>query len=114
MSQDRSADQGQHATGEKFGQEIYEKARAPQPCPTQLPIPDVARFAPAEWLRERPVKEAHRESGATNNFRRRCIFGDFSAERLDAAGALEICAPPQHGLTLGESTTEAVDDVLPA
>ena len=36
------------------------------------------------------------------------------AERLDAAGGVEIGAPPQHGFALREAEAERVDDILPA
>src|SRR5262249_33430837 len=90
------------------------KASAPQPRPTQLAIPDLAGIAPPERLRYRPVHQPHLEACAANDFRCRGVFGDFPAECLDPAVALEIGAPPQHGLALREAPAETIDDILPA
>src|SRR5215470_2216000 len=90
------------------------KAGAPQPRPTQLPIPDLAGATPAERLCHRPVHEADFQSRAAYNFCCRRVFGDFAAELLDTADAIEVGAAPQHGLALGEAPAETIDDILPA
>src|SRR5215469_16881496 len=51
---------------------------------------------------------------SVGSIRSRIIFGDFAAERFDAASTLEIVAPPQHCFALSKAPAEAVDDVLPA
>ena len=77
-------------------------------------MPDLAGATAAERLRQGPVDEAYFEPGATDDFGCRGVFSDFLAKRLDASGALEIFAPPQHRLALGEASAEAIDDILPA
>src|SRR5690242_9888922 len=114
MDDNCSADHGQHAAGKKLGQEIDEETCPPQSSPPHLAIPDLAGLTPAERLRQRSVHQTHREPGAANNLGRRRIFGDFPTEGLDSTGALEICAPPQHGLALCEALIESVHDILPA
>ena len=43
---------------------------------------------------ERPIDQPDFEAGAAHDLGRCGVFGDFPAERLDAAGALEVGAPP--------------------
>jgi hypothetical protein len=102
------------AAREHLRQEIRQKARAAQARPAQLPVPDLGGAAAAKRLRQWPVDEPHLQARVTHDLGCRRVLGNFLAERFDAAGALKVGTPPQHGFALGKATAEAVDDVLPA
>src|SRR5204862_2016785 len=94
--------------------EIGEEARAAQPRPAQLPAPYVGGAAVAERLWERPIDEPHLEPRAAHHLGGGGVFSDFARQCSDAARALEVRAPPQHGLALGEAEAQRVGEILPA
>jgi len=81
--------------------------------PSAIVDSNLVRAAVAERLRQRTVHQAHLQPGATHDLRRRCVFGDLAAKRLDPAGALKLGAPPQHCFALSKTAPETVDHVLP-
>ncbi len=68
----------------------------------------------AERLRKRLRHKPDLATGRAHNLCRGGVFGNFLRQRLDAAGSFKVGAPPKHGLTLRETKTEHVGDILPA
>ena len=112
---------GQHTTGqrrEQPGEDLQRiddwESRPPQPRPAQLARPDARQRAEAERLREGAIHQAHAQTLLAHDLGRGRILGEFRTQRMDAAGALQVDAPPEQRLALREAVAEAVGGELPA
>jgi hypothetical protein len=65
-------------------------------------------------LLERSLDEPNAQPKAANDFGRGGIFGEFHAERLDSAAALQHLAAPKHGLSLRKTEAECIGEILPS
>ena len=112
---------GQHTTGQRreqpgeYLQRIDEReGRPPQPRPAQLARPDARQRAQTERLRECAIDQAHAQALLAHDLGRGRILGELRTQRMDAAGALQVDAPPEQRLALREAVAEAVGGELPA
>ena len=111
----------EHAGGERREQAGEDLQRvdereggAPQPRPAQLPRPHARQRAQAERLREGAVDQPHAQALLAHQLGRGGVLGQLGTQRMDAAGALQVDAPPEQRLALREAEAQAVGGELPA